>query len=120
MGGFLSYIQPKWIDNRVYIMNSAALSVVAFLFCGPSEVFNFTNNIYMIAFGCALSGPAISQFIVLALPEMMKQANLAFPNQEDRVSSYCSGMFNSVLGIGQIIGPLFGSYAYEMSGYRKS
>lgn len=60
LGGILVYLQPKWVDNRVYIISWAAISVVAFLFCGPSKTFNFPNNIYMIAFGCALSGPGIS------------------------------------------------------------
>ena len=34
---------------------------------------------------------------------------MAFPGHEDDVSNYCSGIFNSSLGIGQICGPLFGS-----------
>jgi hypothetical protein len=37
---------------------------------------------------------------VLSLPEMQLQANKAFENSEEQVSAYCSGIFNSCLGIG--------------------
>lgn len=49
---------------------------------------------------------------------MIRQANLQFPGQEDAVSNYCSGIFNSCLGIGQILGPLFGANVAVVLGFR--
>ena len=55
------------------------VAALAFLFNGPSRTFNFPNEAYMIAIGNVLTGPAMSQLIVLSLPEMMNQANAHFP-----------------------------------------
>ena len=63
----------------------------------------------MIIAGQIMNGIALSQLNVLALPEMMKQANIAFPGYEEEVSNFCSGIFNSALGIGQITGPILGN-----------
>ena len=49
---------------------------------------------------------------------MMHQANLAFPGQGDIINDYCSGIFNSCLGIGQVSGPLVGSYVTIALGFR--
>ena len=36
----------------------------------------------------------------------------------DIINDYCSGIFNSCLGIGQVCGPLFGAYIDVAIGYR--
>lgn len=76
---------------------------------GPSMVFGFPDSPYLVGSGQVLCGVTMAVLNVLALPEMLRHANLAFPNNEEVVSNYCSGIFNSSLGIGQITGPLFGS-----------
>jgi MFS family permease len=56
--------------------------------------------------------------LVLSLPEALKWANLFFPDDEDHNSNFCSGIFNSFLGVGQITGPLFSSLLTVSIGYR--
>ena len=60
----------------------------------------------------------MSQLVIWSLPEMMRQAAFHFPGQEDRVTNYCSGVFNSCLGVGQVAGPLFGSGLTTALGFR--
>jgi hypothetical protein len=49
---------------------------------------------------------------------MMEKAKRYFPGQEEIVNDRCSGIFNSCLGLGQIVGPLLGSYLSEEIGFR--
>lgn len=62
----------------------------------------------------------MSQLIILSFPEMLRQANLAFPNNEDKISNLCAGIFNSLLGVGQILGPLAGSGLVMSHGFRRA
>ena len=72
----------------------------------------------MIGVGQFLCGGGMAFLTVLSLPEMQLQANKAYKNREEQVSSYCSGIFNSCLGIGQVIGPLYGANVSVAIGFR--
>lgn len=109
VGGIGTQFQPRHVDLRVFIIVGALLNGVAMLCNGPSAILNFPNSDKLIIAGQIMNGLALSQLNVLALPEMMKQANLAFPGYEEEVSNLCSGIFNSALGMGQITGPILGN-----------
>ena len=44
-----------------------------------------------------------------ALPEMAESASERFPGQEKEVNSMSAGLFQSFLGIGFLIAPMYGS-----------
>ena len=83
---------------RIYLWAGLIIGTVAFLCNGPSYVFG--DRLWLIAIGQILTGIHASLLIVFAFPEMLRQANLAFPNQEDKINNFCAGIFNSTLGIG--------------------
>ena len=56
--------------------------------------------------------------MVLALPEVLHQANFHFKGNEEYNVNYCSGIFNTFLAFGQVVGPLFGSNAVSLIGFR--
>jgi MFS family permease len=109
---------PRSIDSRIILVYACLIDCVSLLLIGPSKVLEFPEKVYLIGIGQFLCGNAIAVLNVLSLPEMIRQANLVFPGQEDSVSNYCSGIFNSCLGIGQILGPLFGSNVTVALGFR--
>lgn len=41
-----------------------------------------------------------------------------YPNQTSRINNLSSGVFNTSMGLGEVVGPLFGSAMYEKSGFR--
>ena len=47
---------------------------------------------------------------------MIESAKKDFPLKESEVNDISSGLFNSFLGIGQILGPLYGSYMMAETG----
>ena len=116
--GILTSYQPKWISKRVYLILGALIGTVGMLFIGPSRAFSFPDSWIMIAIGQCLFGISLSQLNIFSLPEMMEQANIAYPGQEQDVDDRCSGVFNSCLGIGQVVGPLLGSYLSVQIGFR--
>lgn len=49
---------------------------------------------------------------------MIIQLGKKFPDQPERVSDISSGVLNSSYGLGQMIGPIFGSYFTYLYGFR--
>lgn len=47
--------------------------------------------------------------LVPSLPEMVESVIPLYPGQEETINDLSSGLFNMFLGIGQVIGPLFGA-----------
>ena len=56
--------------------------------------------------------------IIPTLPEMIDVALEKFPDDEIAVNDLSSGIFNSFLGIGQVVGPLYGALMTEAFGFR--
>lgn len=118
ISGLLISFEPKWIDNRVYLIVGGLGVFVGLLMNGPSQLFFFPQKHKIMIAGHVIFGTATSHLLVYALPEMVLQANAEFPGQEDTVSAFCAGIFNSFLGVGQILGPLYGSLVRNRIGFR--
>ena len=56
--------------------------------------------------------------LILALPSMVESVIGQYPTQVGRVNNLSSGVFNTANGLGEVIGPLFGAWMYEKSGFR--
>ena len=56
--------------------------------------------------------------LILALPTMVEFANNSFPGQELRINNLSSGLFCTMNGLGEVIGPLFGAQLHERFGFR--
>ena len=56
--------------------------------------------------------------LIPGLPEMVEGALVHFPGQEREVNNMSSGIFNSFLGLGQVIAPLYGSTANALIGFK--
>ena len=108
IGGIGTQYQPRHVDLRVFIIFGLVINIAAMLCNGPSHYLGLPNDHRIMIVGQILSGISLSQLNVLALPEMLRQANLAFPQYEEEINNMCSGLFNSALGMGQISGPLLG------------
>ena len=109
---------PKHLDPRILIVTCVFLNCIAFLLNGPSKVLSLPDKAYIIGIAQFLIGYVDSNLFVLSLPEMIHQANLAFPGIPNKINDYCSGLFNACLGLGFISGPIFGSYIDVTLGFR--
>jgi MFS family permease len=109
---------PDWIEKRVTIALSLMVSSFAFLLVGPSQILPFPDSLLMIGIGWGLLGISLATFLVPILPEIVEASLPHFPGQDKQVKNMCSGLFNSFLGIGQFISPLYGSIVSDRVGFR--
>ena len=58
--------------------------------------------------------------MVPTLPEMIDSVIHKFPEQDSKVTDITAGVFNSFLGLGQVIGPIYGSYITANFDFRLS
>ena len=110
---------PSYIEKRVTIILSAIMSGVAFIFVGPSQMLDFPNTLVMMAIGQALVGIFTATMMIPGLPEMVESMKPKFPKEQERqVNDYSSGIFNSFLGFGQVLAPMYGSTVTANYGFR--
>lgn len=77
---------------------------------GPSELFHFPDSIWIMAAGQIFHGLVDPFLLVPVLPEMINSVVNNKRGQEERINDLSAGVFNCFLGMGQICGPLYGSY----------
>jgi MFS family permease len=109
---------PDWIEKRVTIAFSLLVSSFALLLVGPSRIIPFPDSLIMMGIGWCILGISLATFLIPILPEMVESSLAHFPGQEKQVNSMCSGLFNSFMGIGQFISPLYGSIVSDRIGFR--
>ena len=56
--------------------------------------------------------------MIPGLPEMVESTLDLYPGQERDVNNLSSGIYNSFLGFGQVIAPIYGSFVTEAVGFR--
>lgn len=114
------YVQrvPNGVQKRLILITAAFIAFLTNLFVGPSKMFSFPENVWVLALGQILRGLFDPFILVPALPEMIDVAMPLYPEScEGQINDISSGLFNMFLGIGQIIGPIFGAVMTEKYGF---
>lgn len=114
---FLLYYFSGKFDNKLIILSAMIIAGLSQFMVGPS-IF-FPDSIWIMAIGHFIMGMFTPFFQVSSLPEMINVAKSKYPNNQDEASDISSGVFNSMLGFGQMIAPLYGSYATDVFGFRQ-
>ena len=85
---------------------------------GPSTM--LPDRLILIACGLLFSGVFIVFCTVLQIPIMLELAEHKYPSQSLKASDYWPSIYNAVLSIGMLIGPVYGGHMTEIVGYRTS
>ncbi len=56
--------------------------------------------------------------MVPVIPEMINAGSKYYPSKIIELTDISAGVFNSGLGIGQVVGPIFGSYVTQATDFR--
>ena len=91
---------PDWVDKRFTIITASFFTFVAFIFVGPSEIFNLPNSLLIMGIGQALIGIFIAFMMIPGLPEMVESTIPLYPGLEREINDLSSGIYNSFLGFG--------------------
>lgn len=109
---------PNGVQKRAIIIIACILSFFGNLFVGPSKLFSFPDTVWMAVVGQIAHGIVDPFILVPSLPEMIESVIPHYPGQEEKINDLSSGLFNMFLGIGQVIGPLYGAIVTETYGYK--
>ena len=115
------YVQqvPNGVKKRAILIVASLLSFVSNLFVGPTTAFGMPDSIFLMILGQAMRGCTDPFTLVPCLPEMIECVLPHYPaSAEMEINNLASGMFNMFLGIGQVIGPLFGAEMTKRYGFR--
>ena len=63
-------------------------------------------------------GLMLAMQLIPGLPEMVEGSLVHYPTQERDVKNMSSAIFNSFLGVGQVIAPLYGSTLNQYIGFK--
>ena len=112
---FVSYITDRF-DNKFLMFVGMFTCGLSNFLMGPSIL--LPNSLIIIGAGLLFSGTAGVFFIVTIIPEMTKRVEAKFPSQVREASDMCSGLCNAMLGLGQMVGPIYGGEITRISNYR--
>eukprot|EP00344_Euplotes_crassus_P004222 CAMPEP_0196996980 /NCGR_PEP_ID=MMETSP1380-20130617/2738_1 /TAXON_ID=5936 /ORGANISM="Euplotes crassus, Strain CT5" /LENGTH=358 /DNA_ID=CAMNT_0042413105 /DNA_START=379 /DNA_END=1455 /DNA_ORIENTATION=+ len=102
--------------NRGLIMVGALVSSFSMLLVGPSHY--LPNELYLMGLGQLCIGGFGLFLMVPVIPEMINSGSKYYPGKIIEVTDISAGVFNSGLGIGQVVGPIFGSYVTQATDFR--
>ena len=111
---------PASWDKRIVIITGMVLCALSLFCVGPTTLVDFGSDrtLSVMIAGQVLLGLCIPISLILALPSMVESVMDVYPTQVGRVNNLSSGIFSASSGLGEVIGPLFGSAMYEQSGFR--
>jgi hypothetical protein len=90
---------PEWIDRQFLMVIAVFVFAISALMMGPSQILMFPDSPIILALGFFLGGSCA--FInIIALPEVLRQANIYCPGNEDHNIHFVAGIYNSLLGVG--------------------
>jgi MFS family permease len=75
------------------------------------------DELWLLGVGQALIGLFTPAGLCVGLSEMVDAVERVYPGQSRRVKALSSGFFNSMLGVGQILAPLYGTVSMQHLGF---
>lgn len=106
----------KYYANRGLIMIGAIWGAFSMMLVGPSHY--LPNEIIYMALGQLWIGWFGLFLMVPVIPEMISAASPLYPNRIIEITDVSAGVFNSGLGLGQVLGPIFGSYVTKATDFQ--
>lgn len=89
------------------------------MFLGPSALLGLpSNNIFYVALGCTMMGSSLSIGLVPLLSELISILEGEDKYNPTEISDKCSGLFNSMFNMGNLLGPLVAGFLSDWFEYR--
>ena len=104
------------IDNILLTFLAMFINGFSHFLIGPSVY--LPDSLILMTIGQMIYGFTVTFFIVTCLPIMINDVVKSFPTQKIKASDISSGIFSSMLGFGQMLGPIYGSYITDIFSFR--
>ena len=112
------YLVPKWVEPRVTLISALFVLAFATALTGPF----FTElNLTAMMIGLGMMGFFEGVLLIPNMEEMMRATKQAYPNCDlEHTNSLLSGLLSSAFGAGMAIGPLLGSFFFQISDFQNT
>ena len=108
---------PKNLNKPRVMLFGCMLLAIGYLFIGPNQ-YIFSNHLAYVIVGLILIGFAAGFMYVFTMPHMLDVAVADYSyTKDDRLHDTLSGLTNSSVCIGEVIGPTISTLLYSMIGY---
>lgn len=104
------------LDNKLMIFSGMVVAGFCSFLIGPSPY--LPDELWIMCVGQFTLGIFTIFFQVTSLPEMINDVVRKYPDRKFEASDISSGVFNAMLGMGQMLSPIYGSYMTEVYGFR--
>lgn len=116
---------PQRVQKRFIIIVSTWTTAAAYFLVGPSQLLGLPNTVTTTAIGLGCVGVFNPALLIAAMPELNKVAVDQYedhyeenPALKQHVSNLAAGILNSVLSMGQLLSPIYGTIVQAKLGFR--
>jgi MFS family permease len=115
----LIYLLTSKFKKSTVILLGYGFTAGGMFLVGTSKLLGVQNTPAFIIFGLAVMGFGCGLIITPVLPDMMEAVEERYPKIDDNsLANQISGLFIACQGLGETLGPVFGSVSENIYGFR--
>ena len=94
--------------------------IISFLMIGPQSMIGLPKNIWIVCTGMVVLGLGATLTILPIIPEFISLCEEVYKDEKVAVGDLSSGMFDSSILVGELIGPIIAGYLTSATGFENS
>ena len=98
----------------------AIFIVISFILIGPQSMIGLPKNIWIVCTGMVILGLGATLTILPIIPEFISLCEEVYADEKIGVGDLSSGMFDSSILVGSLIGPIISGYLTAATGFEDS
>lgn len=96
------------------------LYIISFIMVGPQSRIGLPKDIWLVCVGMIVLGLGATLTVLPIIPEFMALCAEIYTDEKEGIGDLCSGMFDSSVLVGSLIGPIISGYLTEAVGFEDS
>ena len=110
----------KNMKRNFSMVIGAIFIVISFILIGPQSMIGLPKNIWIVCTGMVILGLGATLTILPIIPEFISLCEEVYADEKIGVGDLSSGMFDSSILVGSLIGPIISGYLTAATGFEDS